>query len=100
MPFKARPSVHEIRLALGRARCRGRCKQLVPKGNIRVVTTAFVMPGRVTCRSRCVGCIDRAFAEGVLAVYGRASRVPAHEAVSKAAAVAVRSILERTAASC
>ena len=97
MSFKAKPSVHSLRIATGRARCRGKCKRCVPKGDVRVHTTAFVMPGRVTCWSRCVGCIDQAFAEGVLAVYGRAARVPAHEAVPEAAAAAARAMLERAA---
>ena len=65
---------------------------------MRVVTTAFVMPGRATCFSRCIGCIDRAFAEAVLAVCREAACVPAHEAVPEATAAAVRAILERAAA--
>lgn len=93
MSFKARPGVYAIRLATGRARCRGRCRRAVPKGSVRVVTTAFVMPGRVTCFSRCVGCIDGRFAAAVLAVYGRADRVPVDGAVpASAAAAAVAAI--------
>ena len=87
MSFKTRPSAYQIRLATGRARCR-KCKGAVPKGSARVVTTAFVMPGRVTCFSRCVGCIDGRFAAAVLAVYGRADRVPVDGAVPASAAMA------------
>ena len=96
MPFKARPSVYQISLATGRARCRGKCKALIPKGSVRVLTTAFVCPGRATCFSRCSDCIDPAFAAAVLAVYPRVDSVPVGKGVGDAA-YGVFDALERAA---
>ena len=86
MTFKTRPSTYRLDVATGRARCRGKCKALVPKGNVRVVTTAFVRPNRVTCFTRCLRCIDRPFAAAVLAVYMHADRVPVQAGVPAAEA--------------
>ena len=101
MPFSTRPSTYRIEAApTGRARCR-RCKQCLPKGELRMAITAFVRPGRSTRLYRCArpACIDAAFASAVLAVYCTASRVPAAQGVSDEDAARVRVTLEN-AASC
>ena len=93
MTFLTRPSTYRIDLApTGRARCR-KCKRLVAKGDPRIITTAFVMPGRNTVRIRCVGCVDRKFAAAVLSVYKSAERVPVDPAVAGDVVECVRSAL-------
>ena len=97
MTFKTRPSTYRLELATGRARCRGKCKALVPRGSVRIVTTAFVRPNRATCFTRCGGCIDRAFATAVLAVYTRANRMPVQMGVPTSVASEVCASVERMA---
>ena len=83
MPFTTKPSTYRIGVApTSRARCRGRCKRHIDKGATRIVTTAFVRPGRATVLSRCARCIDAPFARAVLAVYGCAERVPIEPGVA------------------
>ena len=94
MGFKTRPSVYRIEHApTGRARCR-RCRSLIPKGVLRVCTTAFVCPQRATCLMRCATCIDKPFAVAVLSVYKDASRVPCSTGVSNGDASAVRAAIQ------
>ena len=95
MSLKAKPSTYRIGLApTSRARCRGRCKRLISKGELRIVITAFVLPGRATALSRCVRCIDGAFAKAVLAVYGCTTRIPIEPGVAEEDAVRVCQSLE------
>jgi hypothetical protein len=76
MTFKARPSRFELGVApTSRARCRG-CKRAVEKGETRLVTHAFVRPGRGTCFVRHVGCVTATLLREVLAVHGSVERVP------------------------
>ena len=81
MGFKTRPSTYAInRAPTGRGRCR-KCKQCIPKGELRIVITAFLRPGRSTPLLRCSSCACLpAFAAAVKAVYGNVSRVPGEEA--------------------
>ena len=64
----------------GRARCR-RCRRRIEKGATRVEICAFVRPGRRTLLLRCADCVDARFAAAVLAVHGRAERVPVEAAL-------------------
>ena len=83
MTFLARKSTYRIESApTGRARCR-RCCKAVPKGDLRVAITAFVRPGRSTVLFRCArpACIDAAFVNAVLAIYGSPDAVPAANVV-------------------
>ena len=74
--FKAEPSVFRLSAApTGRARCRV-CKQLVGKGELRLETCAFVMPGRRTVFVTHATCVTVAQASDVLSVYGTVARVP------------------------
>ena len=74
--FKAQPSVHKLSIApTGRARCRV-CKQTVAKGELRLETCAFVMPGRRTVFVTHALCVTAAQARDVLSVYKCAERVP------------------------
>ena len=76
--FQQRPSTYKISAApTGRARCR-RC---IEKGATRVEICAFVRPGRRTLLLRCADCVDARFAAAVLAVHGRAERVPVEAAL-------------------
>lgn len=74
--FKAQPSTYKLSVApTGRARCRV-CKQLVGKGELRLETCAFVMPGRRTVFVTHATCVTAAQARDVMSVYRSAERVP------------------------
>lgn len=74
--FKAQASVYKLSVApTGRARCRV-CKQLVGKGELRLETCAFVMPGRRTVFMTHATCVTAVQARDVLSVYGSVERVP------------------------
>ena len=74
--FKTRPPTFSIGLApTGRARCRG-CKGLVGKGETRLVTHAFVRPGRSRDFVRHVGCVSVELMRAVLAAHGSVEQVP------------------------
>ena len=70
----------QYRAHTGRARCR-RCRRRIEKGATRVEICAFVRPGRRTLLLRCADCVDARFAAAVLAVHGRAERVPVEAAL-------------------
>ena len=74
--FHTQPSTYAISVAPGgRARCR-RCARRIDKGAVRIEICAFVRPGRRTLLFRCTACLDARFVAAVLAVHGRAERVP------------------------
>ena len=74
--FKTRPPTFSIGLApTGRARCRG-CKRVVEKGEARLVTHAFVRPGRSRDFVRHVGCVSPELVRAVIAAHGSVERVP------------------------
>ena len=74
--FRTRASTYKISSApTARARCR-RCARRIDKGAVRIEISAFVRPGRRTPLFRCADCLDARFAAAVLAVHGRAERVP------------------------
>ena len=81
MSFKTRPSTYRIdRAPTGRGKCR-KCKRPISKGELRIVITAFLRPGRSTAFLRCATCACLpTFAAAVRAVYGTATRVPGEEA--------------------
>ena len=96
--FQQRPSTYKISAApTGRARCRRwRCRRCIEKGATRVEICAFVRPGRHTLLLRCADCVDARFAAAVLAVHGRAERVPVEAAlVGSAARGAARAARDR-----
>ena len=79
----------------GRARCR-KCKGLVAKGTVRLVTWALVCerPRRSTAFVRHAGCLDRAFAAAILKSHGgMALNVPVIGDVSVEEVTRVRAIL-------
>ena len=87
---------HSISVAqTGRARCR-KCKGLVAKGSVRLVTWALVCerPRRSTAFVRHEGCVDRAFAAAILQSHGgTAFNVPVIGGVSVEEAERVRAML-------
>ena len=95
MTFKARPHKFRVDIApTSRARCRA-CKRTIPKGAVRLVTVAFVCPGRVTSFVRCAPqCIDAKLATAVLAAYSP-EKLPIHDAVTDCEAKRVRDALVR-----
>ena len=79
--FRQRPSRYKISAApTARGRC-CRCRRCIEKGATRVEICAFVRPGRRTLLLRCADCVDARFAAAVLAVHGRAERVPVEAAL-------------------
>ena len=79
--FNTQPSTYAISVApTGRARCRC-CRRRIDKGVARIEIRAFVRPGRRTLLLRCADCVDARFAAAVLAVHGRAERVPVEAAL-------------------
>ena len=94
MAFKTRPSTYRVDVApTSRARCRGPCRRLLCKGELRIAITAFVRPNRATQLVRCGRCVDARLASAVLAVYGSADRVPVAPGVPDAEAESVRARL-------
>lgn len=74
--FKTRPSAYSITLApTNRARCR-LCKRGIEKGTVRIVTHAFVMPGRAHHLACHAECATPALAGAMLKAYGTVRRVP------------------------
>ena len=79
--FKAQKSTFRLSVApTGRARCRV-CKGLVDKGELRLETCAFVMPGRRTVFVTHATCVTPAQVQEVLSVYRSVERVPAEAGV-------------------
>ena len=82
--FKTRPPTFSIGLApTGRARCRG-CKRVVEKGEARLVTHAFVRPGRSRDFVRHVGCVSPELMRAVIAAHGSVERVPTEKGMDGA----------------
>eukprot|EP00966_Prymnesium_polylepis_P040821 947194-Prymnesium_polylepis.1 len=74
--FKTRPNTYSIGVApSSRARCRA-CKRVVEKGETRIVTHAFVRPGRSTYFVRHAKCATSAFVMSMLTAHGSIQRVP------------------------
>ena len=81
--FRTQSSTFCISVApTGRARCRV-CKKLVEKGAVRMVTRAFVRPGRRTNFVRHMACVDPMFAHAIMAVHGTVECVPVGKGVDK-----------------
>ena len=95
--FKTKPHTFSIGLApTGRAKCRG-CKGVIGKGEARLVTHAFVRPGRSRDLVRHATCVTAAIAKAMLASYGSLERVPASADVDAAALAELRSRLSQLA---
>ena len=74
--FKAQPSTQRLSVApTGRAKCRV-CKGLVAKGELRLETCAFVMPGRRTVLVTHALCVTAAQVRDMLSVYRSVERLP------------------------
>ena len=91
--FKTRPPTFSIGLApTNRARCRG-CKKGIDKGETRLVTHAFVRPGRSRDFVRHVGCVGAELARAVVAAHGTVERVPIDSSMNADAAFEARAAL-------
>ena len=74
--FRTQPSTYSIGHApTSRARCR-LCKHGVEKGEVRIVTCAFVRPGRRHDFVSHASCATPALVRAMLSVYGAVRRVP------------------------
>ena len=94
--FKARPNTYLIDLSpSARARCRA-CKGAVGKGELRVVTRAFVFPGRWTQFVRHMNCVSAFLARNTVAVHGSVDVIPVGAGVDADAAEAARVKLEQS----
>ena len=93
--FKTRPSTYSIGHApTSRARCR-LCKQGVNKGEIRIVTHAFVRPGRshdFVCHASCA---TPALVRAMVSIHGSVQRVPVASGIETEAYEGVCVRLER-----
>lgn len=57
---KAKPSSYGVDVAsTGRARCRGKCKAKIPKGDSRLVELIRYKPGRCMKRYFCIPCVKK-----------------------------------------
>ena len=94
--FKARPNTYLIdRSPSARAHCRG-CKGAVGKGELRVVTRAFVCPGRWTQFVRHMNCVSASLARQMVAVHGSVEAIPVGAGVDADATEAARVKLEQS----
>ena len=93
--FKTKPHTFSIsRAPTGRAMCRG-CKRIVAKGEIRLVTHAFVRPGRERAHFvRHVQCVTAELVRAAIATYGSVERVPVSANMDVDAASAARAQLD------
>ena len=93
--FKTRASTYSIGLApTSRAMCRV-CKQTVGKGEVRIVTHAFVRPGRshdFVCHSTCA---TPKLVQSMVSVHGAVQYVPTRKSIDPVASAKVRASLER-----
>ena len=93
--FKTRPSTYSVGFSpTSRAKCRV-CKQGVGKGEVRVVTHAFVKPGRThdfVCHARCA---TPALVKAMLSVYVSVDRVPIAKGMDAETRKGVCALLEQ-----
>ena len=77
MTFKTKPNTYSLGVApSSRAKCRG-CKGVVSKGEVRVVTHAFVRPNHATYFVRHVRCTTAVCVASImLKAHGSIDRVP------------------------
>ena len=95
---RTRPHTFSIGHApTSRARCRG-CKCVVGKGEARLVTHAFVRPGRTRDFVRHVGCATAELARALMAVHGSVERMPVDASMDADAASEARATLCAVAA--
>ena len=93
--FNTRASTYSIGLApTSRATCRV-CKQVVRKGDVRIVTHAFVRPGRshdFVCHARCA---TLKLVQAMVSVYGAVEWVPMTKSIDIMVCEEVRTGLNR-----
>ena len=93
--FKTRASTYSIDIApTNRAMCRA-CKQRVGMGEVRIVTHAFVRPGRSHDLVNHAGCATPKLVQAMVSVYGAVQCVPIGKGVDPEASEDVRASLER-----
>jgi hypothetical protein len=93
--FRTRASKYWVGLApTSRAKCRV-CKQCIGKGEVRLVSLAFVCPGRSVKLVHHAHCVTRKLAKAVLEVYGSVDGVPMSDDVSENVQSEVRARLVR-----
>jgi len=93
--FRTRASKYWVGAApTGRAKCRV-CKQCVGKGDVRLVSLAFVCPGRSVKLVYHAHCVPRKLAKAVLEVHGSVDGVPMSDDVSENVQSEVRARLVR-----
>lgn len=94
--FRARPNTYLIDLSpSARARCRV-CKGTLAKGEVRVVTRAFVCPRRWTQFVRHLNCVSAALACNMAAVHGSVDAIPVGAGVCTEVAESARVQLKQS----
>ena len=93
MTFKTKPNTYSLGLApSSRAKCRG-CKGVVVKGEVRVVTHAFVRPNRATYFVRHVRCTTAACVASMIKAHGSIDRVPVGSSIDAETLASIRAQL-------
>ena len=93
MIFKTKPNTYSLGLApSSRVKCRG-CKGVVAKGEVRVVTHAFVRPNRATYFVRHVRCVTAACVTSMLSAHGSIDRVPVDSSMDAETLASIRAQL-------
>jgi hypothetical protein len=96
--FKTMPNTYSLDLApSARARCK-RCKTSIGKGEVRVVTHAFVRPNRGTYFVRHALCATPGFMTAVLKTHCSIEHVPVNGSMDEDTILATRAILHKLCA--
>ena len=93
--FKTRASTYSIGLAPTSRATRRVCKQVVGKGEVRVVTHAFVKPRRSHDFVTHARCATPKLVQATVSVYGAVKWVPMVDSMDTAACEEVRASLQR-----
>ena len=93
--FKTRASTYSIGLAPTSRATRRVCKQVVGKGEVRVVTHAFVKPRRSHDFVTHARCATPKLVQATVSVYGAVKWVPMADSMDTAACEEVRASLQR-----
>lgn len=92
MTFKAQPHRYIAGISpTSRARCRG-CRQLIAKGEVRLVVHAFVRPNRGTRFMRHISCISKLEAD-IVRAHGSVDDVPLDDGTQPDEAARVRALM-------
>mmetsp|Transcript_34056 Transcript_34056/g.85398 ORF Transcript_34056/g.85398 Transcript_34056/m.85398 type:complete len:157 (-) Transcript_34056:206-676(-) len=71
------PSTYQLQIDLsGRAKCKGKCKQPIPKGELRFASIAEAAWDGGSAHWRRIGCLTQKVCQNAVAVYGDVASIP------------------------